>query len=291
MKLYPSPKTKTASFWKSGLVLSCVLLINHNASATLLEYWDFNNVTSTYTNPTLGKFTTPITGPSTPAANNNGEIYDATTKLLSSNAGGFTGGPVFTNGSINFNNYAGAANQGNNASFNWGAFADAGSSGHSAASDPSTGKGSLGIFVNSSSLPDPANTTLTMNLSSTGYQNLTLNFDARRANPSNTAVPISWFYSIDGGSDIAISSSAISFTSSQGGFTPYALTLPTALSNLDNFQLKAVFNFQTPNVGTSFAIDNLELNGVAVPEPKAAMLLGLGGIVLLFGRRFRSRLS
>lgn len=283
MKL-PSSPTRISLLSKSVLAVGCMLVAGHAASAAvLLEYWDFNNDSSVYSSPTLGKFATANPGGGTSV--NNGEIYNATTKLLSSNAGGFTGGPVFTNGSIDFSGVSGNANSGNTSSAGFGAFADAAGNGHPATNDPSTKQGSLGLFVNSAS---PVNQTLVFNLTSTGYNTLAITFDGRRASGvTGPAIPVAWSYSLDGGLTFT-SFTTPALNGVAATFAANTFNLPTALDNLSGFELKAVFSFTTANVGSSYAIDNLQLTGLAaVPEPKTYALVIAGVMVILLRRKNR----
>jgi len=254
------------------------------SAAVLLEYWDFNNDSSVYSSPTLGKFA--VANPGGGTSVNNGEIYNATTKLLSSNAGGFTDGPLFTNGSIDFSGVSGNANSGNTSSAGFGAFADAAGNGHPATNDPSTKQGSLGLFVNSAS---PVNQTLVFTLMSTGYDNLAITFDGRRASGvSGPAIPAAWSYSLDGGATFT-SFTTPALNGAAATFAANTFTLPKAVNNLSSFELKAVFSFTTANVGSSYAIDNLQLTGLAaVPEPKTYALLTAGAVLVALRSKSRS---
>jgi hypothetical protein len=285
MKQPSSPK-RISLLFKSTLAIGCVLAACHVSSAAiLLDYWDYNNVTTVFSGSTLGKFATA--NPGGGLAVNNGEIYNSTTNVLSSNGGAFTGGPVFTNGSIDFAGVTGNHNTGFSTQAGFGGFSGLGSN---ATGDTTTNQGSLGLFVTSAA---PVNQVLLFNLSSVGYTDLTFSFLGRKAGnaQAGSTLPVVWTYSTNGTDFFTLTT--ISASGAAGSVTPYSFTLPTGLNNLSSFELKASFNFATATTaGTSFAIDNVQLNAAtAIPEPKAIALFGLGGLVIIFGRRFRARLS
>jgi len=284
----PRPRpVKMIGFCKSLFAAGAILATAATSSAsTLLTYWDFNNDYAKYSNPNLGSFATSAGGGS---SYSNGEVYNSTAKRLSSNAGGYVGGPVFTNGYIDFSGAKGNFNSGSVNSTGWGVFNDSGV--NAVATDLSPKQGSL-LLVND--LKTSANNpTIIFSLSSAGYADLTFGFAARKASGVTATLGLAWQYSLDGSNwtTLVPSTSLPSGSTGGGTFVAYSFTLPTELNNLSNFQLKLALDFTGAGTGTSFGIDNIQLNAAStVPEPGTVMLFGLGGAVLVF-RAFRRRSS
>jgi len=287
MKSSSSPKISFSHLSKVAAVCGGLILSARGANAaTLLDYWDFNNVSSQFSGSTLGHFAT--TNPGGGSAVNNGEIYSG--GVLSSNGGGYAGGPVFTNGSISFAGVPGTTNGGTTGAAGWGAYLGIGSN---ASGDTTTNQGSLGLWLSSPSVGNPS---LVFNLSSTGYSSLSLSFYGRLAGnaQSGVSMPIAWSYSTNGGSSYT-SITTLAATGSPGSVTSYSFNLPAAVANLASFQLKGDFDFSAAtggNAGTSFVVDGVQLAGTAaVPEPQTWTVLGLSGILVLAGRKMRHALS
>lgn len=265
--------------------MSTLLFISHTApAAVLLDYWDFNNVTSNYSSPSLGVFATNSTNGSV----NNGEIYNSGTRLLSSNGGGFSGGPVFTNGSINLNGVKGSPNFGNTTTTSWGAFSD---SGFKAPNDPTSGASLIMINAEKTSANNPS---IIFNLSSAGYSDLTFSMYARKAGGVTQALSLTWYSSLDGGStwSLLTTPSLPSGSTGAGSFVSYSFGLGSSLNNQSSFQLRLDADLSGANTGTSFAIDNVQLNAAtAIPEPATLCLIGLGGLMIAFGHNRKAKLS
>lgn len=277
-------------FVLSALAASSVLATAHDAHATLLSYWNFNNTNPAYLsgNGTLGSFSTSSAA--------YGETYSqdnaSTAGTLSSNT---ANGTVFSGSSIkiDFSNLGTAATpiingkispayttqgQTNTTVGGYGVFAD--STTNQVAGDTTTG-GSL-IIMN------PSGTTLgkyiTLTLSSAGYNALTLSF-ATRISGGSTGTEL-WSYSLNGTDFTSLGS----ITPTAGSFGLQSLNLSslssTALDNQSVFYLRMTIGTGT---SASYAFDNIQLNGTAisaVPEPSVfALIGGLAALGFATGRR------
>jgi len=253
------------------LLAACLAFAAAPAHAVLLEYWDFNNDSRVINNSTLGTFSTDGTGVT--SATGNGEIFNTTTKTLTSNtAYGALNGTLTLSGSLG--TYGGVTSS----APSWGVYTN--SSGSTSITnlptvDTTTG-GSL-VFVTSGAATD----TLTFTLSSAGYSSLTLSAAERLSNSSVAGVV--WEYSLDG------STGWTTLTPSggpgNGNFAALSMSLPSALDNLGTLYVRETVNFSAAG---SFAIDNVQLNGtaLAVPEPSTwALLLAGGGLLAWSARR------
>lgn len=72
-------------------------------------------------------------------------------------------------------------------------------------------------------------------------------------------------------------------------FQSASLDLSTLSANAldDQSTIFLRMTISTPNTGGSYAFDNIQMTGTAVPEPSAAALLGgLGGLLLIRRRRY-----
>lgn len=275
-----------------NMILGAIALaVAHDANAqTLLSYWNFNNVSPGYLsgNGSLGSFST------TAAA--YGETYVQTSGssagTLRSNT---ANGTVFSGTSIgiNFANLGTVATpiingktyssyttqaQTNTSVGGYGTFQD--SPLNLAAGDSTTGNSLIIMNPSGSSLGKY----ITFSLSSTGYDTLSLSY-ATRMSSGATGSEI-WSYSTDGVNYFSLGS----ITPTAGSFGVATLNLSTlsgnALDNQGTFYLRMTIGNGT---SASYALDNIQLTGVAIPEPATvAMVVGGLGLGLGFARRNRS---
>jgi hypothetical protein len=261
-------------------------------ASTLLEYWDFNNDASVFnasaSPSTFGSFSTTGTGVAT--GSGNGEIYNATSKTLSSNS---VSSAVYTNGILDLNGLAatthanGGAGGASNAAPVWGVYTNSTGASSSvtnqAATDP-TAAGGTASNGGSLGLVNAANETdsLVFTLTSTGYTGLTFSA-AERFSATNLAT-ITWSYSTDDVTWTTVTASG----SPGSNFTPISLSLPGGIGNLSTFYVKESLQFGAAT--GSFAIDNVQLTGnsAAVPEPTTVALLVAGGLLLVWRVRRRA---
>lgn len=250
------------------------------SQASLISYWNFNNVSPAYVSSTLGSFSG--------TAASYGEAY-ASQKLSSNTANGtiYSGSGVsldFANLSAGVNNaiingkVAGGSSQAqtNTVFGGFGAFTD--TTLNRVAGDTSTG-GSM-IIMN------PSGTELghylTFTLSSAGYDSLALSYDTRLSN--GFAGNEVWSYSLNG---TAFSPLGTISPTANSTFSTQSLNLSTlsagALDNQPTFYLRMTLTSNTN--GGSFAFDNIQLTGTSVPEP--ATLGSLAALAMLIARRRR----
>ena len=260
----------------AGLLLGTALLAvsGERAAAVLLSDWSFDNDSISYGSGALGSLS------STAAA--YGEAY-ASNKLAAN-----TSGTVFSASGIyvDFSNLVAASV--NNAIVN-GVAAAGGQAptssvfgGYGAFSDSSSGSGSL-IVMN----PTGAEVGhyLTLSLSSAGYSTLSLAYSTRLAN--GYAGSEVWSYSLDGTSWTTLSTLSPTANST---WQSESLSLSTLSGNALNNQSTFYFRMtiSSNSGGGSYAFDNLQLTGTAVPEPAewALLLLGAAALACLRRRRF-----
>lgn len=261
------------------------------ARATLLSYWNFNNVGPAYLsgNGTLGSFSTSGAA--------YGEAYTQVNNATAGTLGGNTANSTAFSSSaikIDFANLGTVATplingkvataytaqgQTNTTVGGYGVFAD--DTTNRVAGDSTTG-GSL-IIMN------PSGTTLgkyiTFSLSSAGYNALTLSFATRMSGGGATGTEL-WSYSLDGTNF----SSLGSITPGSGVFASRSLNLSslsgTALDNQGTFYVRMTIGTGT---SASYAFDNIQLTGTAVstiPEPSTyALLGGVGALGLVLAAR------
>jgi len=272
---------RLTAFW-TILATSFVWAAN-DAHATLLSYWNFNNVSPAYNTGTLGSFST--------SAAAYGEAYTQTNNSTAGTLGSNTANSTVFNGSaikIDFSNlataptpiingkiYSGYTQQGqtNTVVGGYGTFAD--DTTNRVAGDATTG-GSM-IIMNPSG--SEQGKYITFSLSSLGYNTLSLTY-ATRISGSSTGTE-TWTYSTDGTNF----NSLTSITSiTQGSFGSQSLNL-TSLSSFALDNQSAFYLRMTIGTGTSasYAFDNFQLTGtaIAVPEPSTYALLGGAGALCL----------
>ncbi len=273
--------------WKllSLLALSAMGLAAQPVRADVLEYWDFNNDSATFSssNGSLGVLYN--TGSAANKNNGYGEKYDTTLNTISSNSGS---GAIFSNGSIDMSGVtvpAGDANGGNTSLPQaWGLLLNSSLPDQlpgDLTSGASTTGGALVILGNSS-----ASDTVVFSLSSLGYQNLTLNLDSRPGSTLSVDPTVTWAYSLD---DSSWTSFSMTGNRVAGTWSLLSGSLSPSLDNLSTFYVRETLVF--PSTAGSFAIDNVELSGsqiLAAPEPGtwALLLSGLGALFWI--QRIRS---
>ncbi len=253
-------------------LLLCAALLAGGAfpapAQTLLSYWNFNNDATTYNGSTLGTFGT--------AAAAYGEAYTASPgNLASDTAGLYHGSGVY----LDLHEMAGATYGGSNTIYSYGTFTD--DTLNRIASDTTTG-GSL-IVTALNTATNPVN--LTFALESTGYQNLDLSFAFRNKVPAT----ITLSYSLDGTTWTPLET--LGTNTSTGGdanafeVQSYDLSGFPALNNLPAFYIRMTTTLTTG----SFAIDNVQLTGLAVPEPPAWAYASAFGALVFLRRLFPRR--
>ncbi len=261
---------------------------------TLLSYWNFNNVSPGYLsgNGSLGSFST--------AAAAYGEAYsqtnNSTAGSLASNTANST---VFNTSAVNIN----FSNLGTSPTpnINGKTFA----SGYTVQGQTNTSFGGYGTFLDSTTNRVSGDTTtggsfiimnpsgaslgksITFSLSSEGYDTLSLSY-ATRISSGSTGTE-AWTYSTDGVNFTSLTSLS---SLTQGSFGVQTLDLSTlssgALDDQATFYLRMTIGTGT---SASYAFDNFQLVGTAVPEPSTCVIaLGGLGLVLIRGRT-RSRNS
>lgn len=247
--------------WLSLLWLACLAALpGQGRGASLLVYWDFNNVGTRFSAPSFGTFATTDDAPS-PAVN-NGEIYNPHTKTLTSNAGNFPGAPAFADGEISLGGVAGTPNYGTVNTTGFGVFQDAGFG--TAEGDTAEAQGSL-IFINLKK--DAAeNPVLVFRMSGKGFKDLSFDMVARMAKGATEAPVLEWAYSM-GGTDWTSFTPQVGLPDTKsefGVFVEYGIGLPEALNDADLFYLRLVVDLSGPECGTSFALDNVKLSGTPI---------------------------
>lgn len=277
----------------SALAAASFLGAAQEARATLLSYWNFNNVSPGYLsgNGSLGSL-----GTSSAAY---GEAYTQVNNSTAGTLGANTAnGTVFSGSAIkiDFANLATAATpiingktfvstytlQGQtNTSFGgYGTFSD--NTTNRVAGDNTTG-GSL-IIMNPSGAE--LGKYITFSLSSLGYDTLSLSYASRiSAGATGTET---WSYSLNGTSFTSLGS----ISPTVGSFGLHSLNLSSlssgALDNQSAFYLRMTIGTGT---AASYAFDNIQLTGTAVspiPEPSTfALLGGLGSLGVAALRRRR----
>jgi len=86
--------------------------------------------------------------------------------------------------------------------------------------------------------------------------------------------------------DLLTTPSLPSGSTSAGSFANYSFNLGSSLNNLSSFQLRMDVDFTGLNTGTSFAIDDVQLNAPsAIPEPTTLGMIAIGGLSIFFRRR------
>jgi hypothetical protein len=277
----------------SSVVASSFVATTREAHATLLSYWNFNNVSPSYLsgNGTLGSFSTSSAayGEAYVQTNNstagslrgntaNNTVYNSASIGIDFSNLGTIATPLI-NGKTNASTYASQGNT-NSAFGGYGSFLD--STVNRVNGDSTTG-GSL-IVMNPSGAA--VGKYVTFSLSSLGYDTLSLSY-ATRISASTTGTE-TWSYSLDGTNF----SSLTSLTSlSQGSFGTQTLNLSSlsgsALDNQSSFYLRMTIGTGT---SASYAFDNFQLTGTAsaIPEPSTfALLGGLGALGFGLSRRRR----
>lgn len=264
------------------------------ARATLLTYWNFNNVNPGYLsgNGSLGSFNTSSAA--------YGETYSQDNASTAGTLSGNTAnGTVFSGSSIkiDFSNLgtiatplingktsaSGYTTQGQtNSSFGgYGTFLD--TTTNQVSGDGTTGNSLIVMNPSGAAL----NKYITFSLSSLGYNTLSLSY-ATRISSSATGTE-TWTYSLDGVNFFSLTSIT---GLSQGSFGVQTLNLSslssTALDNQSAFYLRMTIGGGT---SASYAFDNFQLTGTAisaVPEPSSyALIGGFGALGLAFLRRRR----
>lgn len=278
-RLLTLPSIAVASFFAT----------TQQAHATLLTYWNFNNVSPAYSSGSgLGSFST--TGTS--------EVYTQTNnstpgKLLSN-----TSGTVFNSSSIyiDFANIATitavsptingktptayTGQNGTGGSAGYGSFT--GSTTNAVGSDAA---GDSLLLLNTAG--NFNNKYIDFSLSSLGYNSLSLSYSTRLTN-AVTASQV-WSYSLNGTDYFTLTTIT---PTANGNFSTQTLNLSSlsssALDNQSSFTLRLTYT--SANAQGSQALDNIQLNGTAsaIPEPSTvAVLGGLGALGFALWRRRR----
>ena len=246
---------------------------------SLLSYWNFNNDSGAFSSPFLGSLSTTDGG--------YGEVYNSSTKTLSSNS---ANGVVYPSSSINFSGVVGSANTGDTNHSGFGVFRDAsinlgaGQTSNLYAGDASTQQGSLIVVEVAGGTPVASN--LVFSLDTQGYQGISLSYAGREGG----GLPaVTWSYSYD-------DSNWTSFTPTQTGtlgvssFNDVSLSLGSLFDNKSAVYLEATITENSLNNTGSFAMDNIQVlaaGTIAVPEPSsfAMGLMGIGLLILVVRRQ------
>jgi hypothetical protein len=130
-------------------------------------------------------------------------------------------------------------------------------------------------------------------VSSVGYEDLTVSFDSVRSGTGPASFKIQ--YSIDGSSFTDFSNYTVlenispnNWTSSTPiGTTSFSFNFSsiTALDDDASIFFRLTSTVTPSNVAGTARIDNVLIAATAIPEPSRALLLGLGGLGLIFRRR------
>jgi len=256
-----------------GLIV--VNVSSSQAQTVLLSYWNFNNVSTQFSSPNIGVF-----------ANTDGGFGEVAGNYKIS--GNTSVNAVWSNANdvnLNFTNSLGTPNGNFSTSkTGWGVYNDSGL--NKLANDTSVNKGSL-ILMTSTVSSSSSVQQFDMQLKSTGYQDLQLNYASRYGVINSTAIE-SWSYSLDGTNFISIGDiSIVNGGNAQWG--TYSLNLGSALDDLGTFYLRMEV---TAPVGyiTSVAFDNIQFTGVAaIPEPSTWALISIGLLTIGFLRLRKSR--
>ena len=280
MKTTINPLTKL-------LLIASAFCAFHQADAALLTYWNFNNDSPGYLsgNGTLGSFNTSAAAygeaytqvnnstPGTLASNTlNSTVFNGSSiKMDFTNLG--TAATPMINGKTAASSYT--VNGQTSTSFGgYGTFLD--STLNRVAGDATTG----GSFI----IMNPSGTEqgkyVTLSLSSAGYSSLQLSFATRSS--SGTASQ-AWTYSLN---NITYFNLTTFSTTVDGNFHIHTLDFTTLIgSALDD---KASFYLRvSPNSGntSSYAFDNIQLTGTAIPEPSTWALLAFSLTTVVVLRR------
>jgi hypothetical protein len=293
MKNLPSLLTLPAVVVASFLATATT----QDVHATLLTYWNFNNVSPAYVvvsgNGNLGSFSTSGTS----------EVYTQTSnstpgKLLSN-----TNGTVFNSSSI-YIDFANVATinavsptiNGKTPTAYTGQNITGGSAGYGTYSGSTLNAVGSDTAGDSLLLLNTAgnfnNKYIDFSLSSLGYNTLSLTYSTRLTNSVVSAQV--WTYSLDGG-NTWLTLTTVTPTA-DATFKSVSLDLSTlssvtgTLNNQSSFTLRMTYT--SSNTQGSQAIDNVQLNGTAIsaiPEPSSYALLGGAGVLglALFSRRKR----
>ena len=140
----------------------------------------------------------------------------------------------------------------------------------------------------------PGNSTLTLNLNTTGWENISISFDVRAA-ASPVADALKKFasieYKIGAANWVTLSTVGSNFNFNVNQYEPWSLNFSSLVPELDDAgDIQIRWNFSMPNGSSrSLRIDNFVISADAVPEPGtyALLICGLGLLAAL--RLHRSR--
>ncbi|MFA6959126.1 MAG: PEP-CTERM sorting domain-containing protein [Opitutaceae bacterium] len=257
----------------TSVVAASFLVTAQEAQATLLTYWNFNNVSPAFTT-TLGSFSTSGTSeayvqssnsvPGKLLSNTNGTVFNSSSIYID-----FANVATITAVSPTINGKTPTAYTGQNGtggSAGYGTFT--GSTGNAVGSDAA---GDSLLLLNTAG--NFNNKYIDFSLSSLGYNTLSLTYSTRLTN-AVTASQV-WTYSLNGTDFLSLTTLT---PTANGSFNTQTLNLSslssTALDNQSSFTLRMTYT--SSNAQGSQAFDNLQLTGTAsaVPEPSTFALLG-----------------
>lgn len=256
------------------------------AQATLLSYWNFNNVSPAFSS-TLGSFSTSGTSeayvqssnsvPGKLLSNTNGTVFNSSSIYIDfANVATITAVNPTINGKTP-TAYTGQNGTGGSAGYGTFTGSTVNAVGSDAAGDSLLLLNTAGNFNNKY---------IDFSLSSLGYGTLSLTYATRLTNSVVSSQV--WTYSLNGTDFFALTSLT---PTANATFNTQTLNLSSlsggTLENQSSFILRMTYT--SANTQGSQAFDNIQLTGTAIPEPSAFALLGGLGVLGLAATRRRRR--
>jgi hypothetical protein len=153
------------------------------------------------------------------------------------------------------------------------AFTDANGTNHSAGS-------AMGYL---SGINDTPTNMWTLSFDSTGFLDLILRFDYRTTSTGSPSLALD--YQVNGGGFTSISSPSLTLDSTYHALS-VDLSAISTLENVASVDLRVTLTAGSSTGTTQF--DNIQLTGIAVPEPSTVSLFGFGSLAMFLFRRLRA---